>query len=383
MEKTETEKKHAFRCLKCQESQAEDCCPVCGIPTILETDWDPESELQGTFLGDRYLALREIGTGAAATVFSAWDDREGCSVALKVIRQAGDAELAERFRREAIATRKFDHPNIISMVGAGHDERTGLIFLVLEQLEGRPLNRLIAAEAPVAPHEAIQLMVPVCEALNTIHCEGLVHRDIKPANLFVTRNQQGQESVKILDFGITRFMGDDPVDNDLSAGRVLGSVDYASPEQALREPLDGRTDLYAIGVILHELLLGRVPYYREEALETLKAHIEEPVPSLPLEFPRDLADLVESLLEKDPNRRPQTAVQVLAALDRIAGRMRPAGRSVPVNAPDSTQQPEARVPQKETTDGVKEPKGIEGLWIGLAGVTIVAALVGWWLLGLE
>ena len=103
-------------------------------------------------------------------------------------------------------------------------------------------------------------MVPVCEALNTIHREGLVHRDIKPANLFVTRDQQGQESVKILDFGITRFMGDDPVDNDLSAGRVLGSVDYASPEQALREPLDGRTDLYAIGVILHELLLGRVPY---------------------------------------------------------------------------------------------------------------------------
>ena len=354
-----------------------------GVPTILETDWDPESELQGTFLGERYLLLREIGTGAAATVFSAWDDVEGCSVALKVIRKAGDAELAERFRREAIATRKFDHPNIISMVGAGHDERTGLIFLVLEQLEGRPLNRLIAAEAPVAPHEAIQLMVPVCEALNTIHGEGLVHRDIKPANLFVTRDQQGQESVKILDFGITRFMGDDPVDTDLSAGRVLGSVDYASPEQALREPLDGRTDLYAIGVILHELLLGRVPYYRDEALETLKAHVEEPVPSLPLEFPRDLADLVESLLEKDPNRRPQTAVQVLAALDRIAGRMRPAGRSVPVNAPDSSQQPEARVPQKETTDGVKEPKGIEGLWIGLAGVTIVAALVGWWLLGLE
>ena len=103
---------------------------------------------------------------------------------------------------------------------------------------------------------------------------------------------------------------------------ALGSVDYASPEQALRQPLDGRTDLYAVGVILYELLLGQVPFQGGEPLETLKAHVEEPVPSLPSSSREILADLVESLLEKDPNRRPQTAIQVPAALDRIAGRMR-------------------------------------------------------------
>jgi len=323
----------AYRCVQCGRTWSAQVCPEGGVPCIPAFEWKEDDPVQGKALGGQYLALMELGSGAAARVFSAWDKVENRPVALKVIREPGDKEQAERFRREAIATKRFEHPNIVKMEGAGHDVKTGLLFLVLEQLEGRPLDRLIAAEAPVNPDEAFRLAIPICEALSAIHEGGLIHRDVKPANLFVARDERGGETVKILDFGITRFAGDDPVDQALTAGRVLGSVIYASPEQALRAPLDARSDLYALGIILYELLMGLPPFDRDTPLETLKAHVEERSPLLPLEFPRDVSDLVESLLEKDPGRRPQSALQVLAALDRILGRLkRSEGISVPVRA---------------------------------------------------
>jgi len=382
----------AFRCVLCKGAFDELLCPEDHIPTIPSFEWNEEDKLQGRILNGQYITLFEIGSGAAARVFSAWDRVNEEHVALKLIRDAADKEQIERFRREAIATKKFQHPNIVGLISAGHDIETGTVFLVLEHLEGRPLDKLIASEAPVNPTDALGLAIPICEALNAIHQGGLIHRDLKPANLFVARNGDGIETVKILDFGITRFMGDDPVDHNLTAGRVLGSVVYASPEQALRQPLDARSDLYGLGVILYELLIGLPPFDRGEPLETLKAHVEEQTPVLPLEFTRDVADLVESLLEKDPNRRPQNAVQVLAAMDRILSRLK---RSEIVQAAEGEESQKVESPvasatwhgRRVTHSGVQlveEPKGkgkkwVVGLLVGLGTLVGLAVCLAWFL----
>ncbi len=369
-------------CPVCKGSVDGQMCSQDDVPGVPSHDLVDGEANQGRTLSNRYVLLFPIGSGAAAQVYAAWDKEQMSQVAIKLIREPGNEEVEERFRREAIATKRFDHPNIVRMLGAGRDEDRG-VYIVLEKLVGRTLDGLIAAEAPVSEDEAVRLIVPICEGLNAVHGASLIHRDLKPENIFVSRLDTGEEVVKLLDFGITRFVGKDPMDDSLAAERVLGSVAYVSPEQALREDLDQRSDLYALGALLYELLSGNPPFVFSDPLLTLKAHVEAEPPVLGSDLFPSLIALTESLLAKDRLQRPQTAVQVLAALDRIAAGIREAEEAARVEealeeAPylPGTQEAEKNLVKREAQAESLLDKSPRLKWIfaGAAGAAIL--LVG-------
>ena len=271
--------------------------------------------MQGEVIAQRYQVLHAIGHGGMGTVYAAWDLAVGMDVALKIVRwdTGRDPALIARFRREVIATQRLVHPNVVRLIDSGRTS-SGYLYIAMERLVGRTLAEHIRAEAPMPGDRAARLLVPVCDALEAAHSLGLVHRDLKPANIFLARTDGPEQIVKLLDFGIARAMDHDPVDDAICGGLVVGTVSYVAPEQARREQVDGRTDLYAIGILLFELLTGQTPFTRAAPLETLRAHVLEPPPSPRAMAPAHVTPALErlclELLAKSPDDRPPTAAEV-------------------------------------------------------------------------
>lgn len=282
-----------------------------------------------------------LGQGGMGIVYRGHDERLGRPVALKQIRPdaVGDERVRGRFLREARSTAKLDHPSLVrfyDLVRAGEDESAGgSDWLVLELVDGRPLSELIEA-GPLSPATAVRLAGEIAEGLAAAHRRRLVHRDLKPENVMVT----GEGHAKILDFGLVKPLrtADEPRVTAITLtleGKILGTVRSLSPEQALGQEIDGRSDLFALGSLLYEMLTGKHPFDEGgSTLETLTricskphAKVTEENPAVPWE----LSALVDHLLEKEPERRPATAFEVAAALrdleDGIGGgtrRERPA-----------------------------------------------------------
>lgn len=309
----------AVVCPVCKLRSKDTMCPTDNIPTIPESAIDVEDAFQGQVVGGRYVLLHRIGEGAVAEVYASWDRTACAEVAVKLMKHnlSGDAVTMARFKREAAAISRLQHPNIVRLTGAGRFD-DGIVYLVLERLVGRTLAELIQAEAPVAPAKAAQIIAEVCDAVDVTHAHGIMHRDLKPANIFLAHNHDGTETVKLLDFGIARGLRDDPVDERLSGGKVLGSVCYAAPEQALRKTLDQRTDLYAVGVLLYELLSGRLPFDGDDPLRVLKAHVAYDVPPLPSRVPEPFRWLCSELLAKNPDFRPRDGHEVAVRLREMS-----------------------------------------------------------------
>ncbi|NUN15068.1 MAG: protein kinase [Myxococcales bacterium] len=306
-------------CPMCKLRSKEPMCATDNIPTIPESALDTDDIFQGQVVGGRYVLLHRIGEGAVAEVYASWDRTACAEVAVKLMKHnlSGDAVTMARFKREAAAISRLQHPNIVRLTGAGRFD-DGIVYLVLERLVGRTLAELIQAEAPVAPAKAAQIIAEVCDAVDVTHAHGIMHRDLKPANIFLAKNGDGTETVKLLDFGIARGLRDDPVDERLSGGKVLGSVCYAAPEQALRKTLDQRTDLYAVGVLLYELLSGRLPFDSDDPLRVLKAHVSYDVPPLPARVPEPFRWLCSELLAKNPDFRPRDGHEVAVRLREMS-----------------------------------------------------------------
>jgi len=271
------------------------------------TEIAPETMVDG-----RYRVLTRVGSGGMADVFVAEDQQLGRKVALKLLhrRFAEDSEFVERFRREASAAAGLQHQNVVSVYDRGRWDDT--YYIAMEYLPGRSLKQIVRAEAPLDPVRAIDLTIQILKAARCGHRRGVIHRDLKPHNVIVN----GEDRAKVTDFGIARAGASDMTET----GSIMGTAQYLSPEQAQGRAVSAQSDLYAVGVILYELLTGRVPFEADTAVSIALKHVSEP-PTPPRALnpavPPELEQVVMWALEKDPARRPQNADAFIAALQEV------------------------------------------------------------------
>src|SRR5690349_1961358 len=270
-----------------------------------------------TIVDGRYKAEKRLGSGGMAEVWCATDDVLGRRVALKLLgsRFAEDDDFRERFKREAQAAAGLAHPNIVGIFDRG--EWDGTPYIAMELVDGRTLKDLVRERGPLPPDVATNLTIQILRALGYAHRRGIVHRDVKPQNVIL--DQEGQ--AKVADFGIARSGGSEMTET----GTILGTVQYASPEQAQGQPVSPRSDLYSAGIVLYELLTGRVPFEGESAVAVALKQVSEP-PVPPSQLRPGISPALEAVvlraLEKDPARRFASADEFVAALE--AARRAPA-----------------------------------------------------------
>ncbi len=284
-----------------------------------------EKELQ---LG-QYIILERLGEGGMGHVFKARHKTMGRVVALKVMRKErlANAEAVQRFRREIQVSAQLTHPNIVMAYDAAQAGETH--FMVMEYVEGTDLLQLVKQQGPLPVLQACNCIRQAAEALHHAHEKGMIHRDVKPSNLLLTKTGQ----VKLLDLGLARTEDDEPTPaNQLTKeGRILGTLDFLAPEQALNSRrIDGRADLYSLGCTFYYLLTGQVPFPGPASLEKLAKHRwEEPAPVETVRpgVPANVAAIVRKLMAKKPEDRYQTPAEVSALLSAVGG------AAVPVSAP--------------------------------------------------
>jgi beta-lactam-binding protein with PASTA domain/predicted Ser/Thr protein kinase len=271
----------------------------------------------GTIIDDRYRVISRVGSGGMADVYCAEDLQLGRRVAVKLLHErfAQDAEFVERFRREASSAASLSHANIVSVYDRG--EWNGTYYIAMELLEGRSLDAIVREEAPLTPERSIELTEQVLRAARFAHKRGVVHRDLKPHNVIV--DYEGR--VKVTDFGIARAGASEIT----QTGSIMGTARYLSPEQAQGDSVGPSSDLYAIGILLYELLTGTVPFEGDSVVAIALRHLSEP--------PRPPSTLVSSIspnldaivlraLAKDPANRFADADEFLAALAGERERLR-------------------------------------------------------------
>jgi eukaryotic-like serine/threonine-protein kinase len=302
---------------------------------------------QATLIGRQlghYLVLSGLGSGGMGDVYVAHDTRLDRRIALKLPGRefSASANRLALFQREARAAAALNHPNIVHLYSV--EEADGLIFLTMELVHGRSLRELLNDEAPLALPRALAFAAQIAEGLVCAHAAGVLHRDLKPGNVMITADDR----VKILDFGVAKFFGPasmpDPEGVTTAAemsisGTTVGTIGYMSPEQALGKTVDARSDLFALGVVLFEMVTGRAPFEGDTpamVFDHLLNRRPLSVQSLNPELPAFLAAMIDKALEKDPNRRYRSAndfLEELGRLDATAGRpARPAATAVPVQA---------------------------------------------------
>jgi tetratricopeptide (TPR) repeat protein len=277
--------------------------------------------LLGAVLGDRYLILSRLGVGGMGAVYRAQHTTLKRDLAIKVLLPefGGKDEFVRRFEREAESASRLAHPNIISVTDFGRTP-DGLLFLAMEYLDGRSLTSLIR-EGPLGVPRALGIARQILAGLNRAHGAGVVHRDLKPDNIMLIERDGTRDFVKILDFGIAKVTDPEPGREALTqAGMVFGTPEYLSPEQALGDKIDARADLYAFGVILFEMLIGKRPFESEDKVRIISMHLSHAVPRFAtanpaVEVPLALEDVVMQTLDKQRDNRFSSASALLTALD--------------------------------------------------------------------
>jgi serine/threonine protein kinase len=279
---------------------------------------------EGTVLGDRYRVIQLLGKGGMGEVYLAEHIAIGRKVAIKTLNSANlhdKPELAGRFLREARTSSMVRHPNIVDITDFGHTPPEPPFF-VMEYLEGEDLKAMLRRESTLPWERARDIVLQICAALATAHKQGVVHRDMKPDNVFLIRQGNQAEHVKVLDFGIAKITSSDTVQEATQTGVLLGTPEYMSPEQAQDFPLDARSDIYATGVILYRMLTGRVPFQSKSFMTVLARHIQEK-PLAPREAnpARGITEAQEAVilrcLEKRPEDRYQSAEELAEALRAV------------------------------------------------------------------
>jgi serine/threonine-protein kinase len=287
----------------------------CGLDgeRLIESSSDP---LIGRAI-DRYQIVDAIGSGGMARVYRARHVYLEQDFAIKVLHGqiAADKSFAARFHREAKTLGKIKHRNVVAVSDFGAT-REGLLFLVMELLDGPSLTQVIRLESPFPPGRAAAIARQICLGLTAAHSKGFVHRDLKPANIILTK-EDGSDVPKILDFGLVRLLEAEDTNNPaLTAhGQLFGTPSYMSPEQVSGEEVDSRADLYSLGVIFYQMLTGSTPFSGDVA-ELIRAHVSIPPPRPILEY-GGLTPIMMRLLEKEKEDRIQSASDVIDAIDRL------------------------------------------------------------------
>ena len=299
-------------CPKCKSTYASKT-QFCGIDgsRLVSRDDDP---LIGEVLG-KYRVEERVGRGATGCVYRAEHIELGSEFAIKVLlgELGADEEVVGRFRREAKAAGSIRSANVVSVVDVGATP-AGLVYLVMEYAHGRPLNRLIKAEAPIDPLRAAKITRDIAAGLAVAHAKGFVHRDVKPANVFVV-DEGGREVAKVLDFGIVRLNHSEEATKLTQNGQILGTPSYMAPEQWRESEVGPGADLYALGVLLYEMLGGKKPFVSPSMMALMNKHVTETPVRLP-----DLGGLdalAMRLLAKTPEERPQSAQEVINMCEEL------------------------------------------------------------------
>lgn len=282
-----------------------------------------EATLVGRVFGGRYRIEEHLGAGGMGTVYRANQEAVNRSVALKVLhgQSALDEREVARFRQEARAVASLRHPHTVSLIDYGETE-DGIFYLVMELVEGRTLREVLADEAPLPLSRAIHILSQMAESLAEAHALGIVHRDLKPSNVLLTEIVGRRDFVKVVDFGIAKVTGPAAAPMRLTGtGLAIGSPRFMSPEQVAAMPVSPRSDLYALGAIFYEMIVGRPLFKHTQATQYLIAHLEEnPVwPTVAGEsMVGDAVELCMQCLSKQPSERPSDALEVLHRLQMAA-----------------------------------------------------------------
>ncbi len=324
--------------------------------------------MQQTVLGDRYTLLEVLGDGGMARVYLAHDSVLDREVALKVLREqyADDEGFVERFRREARNAASLNHPNIVQVYDQGRDD-DGTYYIAMEYVPGGTLKDRMAKEGPLAPREAAGIASRVAEALGVAHGRGIVHRDIKPQNVLLSASGEA----KVADFGIARAASSKTM---TETNLILGTAAYMSPEQVRGEPVGPASDLYSLGVVLYEMLTGRLPYEADDPIATAMKHINDPAPH-PREVNPAVSEEVDALVVKLLAKQPEDRYASAAGLAEDLKRARDGLPQPAVGLVDRTT---ARIP-RDAGRGSSSPASPWARRRAL--VPVVALLLGVALLG--
>jgi serine/threonine protein kinase len=268
--------------------------------------------LSTTVLSGRYRLESKLGSGGMSTVYLALDEVLDRPVAVKLLHReiSEEADQLERFRREARAAARLSHPNLVGVIDAGEDD--GRPYIVFEYIEGRTLKRRIQEEGGLPVDEAVAYAIEIGRGLTAAHARKLVHRDVKPQNVLI--DPAGR--AKVTDFGIARSLEQKGM---TATGRVLGTTDYVSPEQAMGEDVDERSDVYSLGVVLYEMLTGDVPFQAETQVGVAMKHVNEPMPDVQVKRPEvsaAVASVVDRATTKDQRDRYSTVAQMVRDLEQ-------------------------------------------------------------------
>ncbi|MEI2607952.1 MAG: serine/threonine-protein kinase [Candidatus Promineifilaceae bacterium] len=337
----------------------------------------------GYTLNNRYKIEGELGQGGMSAVYRATDPNLRRTVAVKLIHShlANDLEFVRRFEEEAAAVARLRHPNIIQVFDFSHDGET--YYMVLEFLPGHTLlDRLEQANRQgqlLSVAEILNIMVPLCEAVAYAHQQGMVHRDLKPANVMI--NPQGQPI--LMDFGIAKIVGGGSM---TATGGVIGTVAYMSPEQIRGQKPDHRADIYALGIILYQIVSGRLPFQGDNTAATMMQHLNNPVPDV-RQFNRSvspaLVAIIQKALAKEPGQRYQSAEEMGSALRQMApegtGFRQGMMASPPMPSAMATQaitgSTRPQIPATETSAPTRRPAWLIPATIGVSILVLFACLV--------
>jgi tRNA A-37 threonylcarbamoyl transferase component Bud32 len=329
-------------------------------------------------LAGRYELEGVLGHGGMAEVFLGTDRVLGRRIAVKVLadRFARDTSFVTRFRREAQSAAALNHPNVVSVFDTGSDD--GTHFIVMEYIRGKTLSEVIREDAPLLPQRAAEIAEGVAQALAFAHQAGIIHRDVKPGNIMLTPTGD----VKVMDFGIARATASESL---TQTATVLGTATYFSPEQAQGEPVDARSDIYSLGVVLYEMLTGRPPFSGDSAVTIAYKHVrEDPVPPSRLnpDVPAALDAVVMKCLAKNPENRYQTVDELIQDLDRFRSglpvRATPLMAGATTQVVDRASRRTSVLPPTPPEEDDRRKKWIVG---AILGVLLLVILVGLFLLG--
>src|SRR5712691_3589082 len=347
----------------------EDCAPM-PMPTApgyhpATAEADP---LLGRVINDRYKIIEQIGHGGMGRVYRALQAPLDRVVALKVLGAGHDRDpnFYKRFFLEASVTAKLTHPNTITLYDYGRTQ-DGIFFIAMEYIAGRTLSQAMQQEGPLSQDRVVHIAQQICRSLREAHALGIIHRDLKPANVMLLRQHDDQDFVKVLDFGLVKFFsGDNPEGEITNAGTFMGSPHYIAPEQARNQGPDQRCDIYSLGVLLYQMLTGKVPFTAPNPVDIILKHLHEaPVP--PRELRPDLKTdpQLEAILlrcmAKERAERFQSMDELLAALkavrQQLTGTAGPSTPSDALLAVSTTPQDGSRAvrPPPPPEDSLEEP----------------------------
>lgn len=359
-------------------------CPRCGAEypanaRFCETDGTAlrfatgGTDLEGSIVADRYHILKKLGEGGMGRVYLAEHVKMGRKSALKVLHpgMVKDLDAITRFNREAANASRISHPNVAAIYDFG-ETSDGLVYLAMEFVDGESLASVIEKNGPLPPKRAAEIVRQTADALAVAHEVGLVHRDLKPDNILLVPTREGGDLVKVVDFGIAKA-ANEQTQKVTKTGHVIGTPDYMSPEQFAGDVLDGRSDIYSLGLVAFNMLTGRLPFPSDSARESLIMRLTDAPMTLrrvspDVDWPDDVQAVIEKALARDPARRYQTASEFGQAFHLAVSRM-PDTTALPPSPSESLVVPPTRISRHSGATAPNEDRYVST--VGLLATLVV------------